>query len=356
MTVSPDQFVRLTNVAANCEIFVPSLAAGGFQLQRVEAPDECLGFVNTAARVTSCSLAVWNDQGGQDLSTFRAPLRPSADRSFCLGAIGDDVILQPNCSAPSINQLWYDAAKPGLSTPRPIATTSERDQFYQDLASGGVRVEDSDFVNRSISSRLYDPDSLKRLLLRPDVSQWLLDRRILPSVDTFESPCTDTVWQFPCPRSSGTGYNYRQIGLDWFNYQILPSILIAGTALEYWSLTPYEGSQVAAGQSGALLSPNQKGQIGLQRSGLQQNLQTIPSLTKTTPSGFRIPDGLDVSAKVVSEVKWVGKLAYTAQLRDYSLWATANGYRFDLYVKSGATLTDRLQSEIAAGRINLISI
>jgi hypothetical protein len=68
----------------------------------------------------------------------------------------------------------------------------------------------------------------------------------------------------------------------------------------------------------------------------------------------RIPDGL--LRTVLSEVKNVGRLSYTQQLRDFAAYAAENRLRFDLYVRAGAELSGPLQEAIKAGLINLIPI
>jgi hypothetical protein len=65
--------------------------------------------------------------------------------------------------------------------------------------------------------------------------------------------------------------------------------------------------------------------------------------TKTAIEIFgrtRIPDGLTATA--VSEVKNVGSLSYTRQLRDVAQYARVTGRRFDLYVRPGAELSGPL--------------
>jgi RHS repeat-associated protein len=68
----------------------------------------------------------------------------------------------------------------------------------------------------------------------------------------------------------------------------------------------------------------------------------------------RIPDGL--LPDVLSEVKNVGSLSYTQQLRDFTQFSLDKGLRFDLYVRSGAELSGPLQDAIDSGFINLLSI
>ena len=70
----------------------------------------------------------------------------------------------------------------------------------------------------------------------------------------------------------------------------------------------------------------------------------------------RIPDGVNVRAGTLSEVKNVQSLSFTQQLRDYSDIAQRDGLTFNLYVRSGAKLSGPLQTEIRSGRVNLFDI
>jgi RHS repeat-associated protein len=65
----------------------------------------------------------------------------------------------------------------------------------------------------------------------------------------------------------------------------------------------------------------------------------------------RIPDGL--TGRVLSEVKNVGSLSYTQQLRDFATFAQQTGRQFDLYVRPGTQLSGPLSDAIRAGEINL---
>lgn len=68
----------------------------------------------------------------------------------------------------------------------------------------------------------------------------------------------------------------------------------------------------------------------------------------------RIPDGLTPST--LSEVKNVGSLSYTRQLRDFEQYAQQTGRSFDLYVRPGARLSGPLLDARTAGRINIREI
>jgi hypothetical protein len=83
----------------------------------------------------------------------------------------------------------------------------------------------------------------------------------------------------------------------------------------------------------------------------------IGPATKIVVNGAeRIPDGLNLTTNVLSEVKNVGSLSYTQQLRDFAQYAGENGLRFDLYVRPGAELSGPLQQAVASGEINLLFI
>ena len=75
----------------------------------------------------------------------------------------------------------------------------------------------------------------------------------------------------------------------------------------------------------------------------------------TETARYRIPDGLDNAAKILSEVKnYSGTLSYTAQLRDFVMWSQDRGYQMYLY--TNASLTAPLQQLVDAGTIILFPI
>ncbi len=108
-------------------------------------------------------------------------------------------------------------------------------------------------------------------------------------------------------------------------------------------------SAVEAASGGA--GPVAVGKQGLQVAGITQNTTRIPSLRGTAT--YRIPDGLNHATRVIFEVKNVAKLCYTNQLRDYVLWAQANGYRFELWIRPTTSLSTSLQQAINDGHIVL---
>ena len=72
-----------------------------------------------------------------------------------------------------------------------------------------------------------------------------------------------------------------------------------------------------------------QGQAGEQAANIVKNTMRIPSLSGT--AAYRIPDGLDVVNKILTEVKnYSGTLSYTRQLRDFVAWSQANGYTMHL--------------------------
>ncbi|MDR3468688.1 MAG: RHS repeat-associated core domain-containing protein [Xanthobacteraceae bacterium] len=65
----------------------------------------------------------------------------------------------------------------------------------------------------------------------------------------------------------------------------------------------------------------------------------------------RVPDALTQST--LTEVKNVGSLSYTQQLRDFTTYSQMNGLNFDLYVRPSTQLSGPLQQAIAGGQITL---
>src|SRR5438105_569373 len=72
----------------------------------------------------------------------------------------------------------------------------------------------------------------------------------------------------------------------------------------------------------------QLGQEGEAAADFARNTTRIPSLTGAV--AYRIPDGLNHTSRLISEVKNISRLSYTKQLRDYVQWTQANGYTFEL--------------------------
>jgi len=96
-----------------------------------------------------------------------------------------------------------------------------------------------------------------------------------------------------------------------------------------------------------------KGKLGEALSGLTKNTTPIRSFTGT--ASYRIPDGLDAGMRILSEVKnYSGTLSYTNQLKDFVMWAQANGYQMHLY--TNAKLTGPLQQIVDSGIIQLFPL
>ena len=109
-------------------------------------------------------------------------------------------------------------------------------------------------------------------------------------------------------------------------------------------------AQVAASRMKDVAS---KGKAGETLAGIVKNSTRIPSLTGT--AAYRIPDQLDVGAKILGEVKnYAGTLSYTNQLKDFVMWCQENGYQMYLY--TNAKLTGPLQQLVDSGVIQLFSL
>ncbi len=101
------------------------------------------------------------------------------------------------------------------------------------------------------------------------------------------------------------------------------------------------------------IAPVLKGRDGMALAGLIQNPRRIISLTG---AAFRVPDGLNRAARIISEVKnWnpARVMDFTRQLRDFAAYAKLNGYRFDLWVNRGQLMTPDLLNAIERGWINI---
>jgi Restriction endonuclease fold toxin 7 len=77
----------------------------------------------------------------------------------------------------------------------------------------------------------------------------------------------------------------------------------------------------------------------------------IPRASGT--AAYRVRDVLDHGAQVIGDVKNVGTLSYTNQLRDFASYARTNGYKFQLTVRTTTQLSGPLSREVANGNILL---
>jgi Restriction endonuclease fold toxin 7 len=104
-------------------------------------------------------------------------------------------------------------------------------------------------------------------------------------------------------------------------------------------------------ESGGMTAVRQLGQQGELAAGIVKNTERIASTMK--PGTYRVPDVLDHGARVIGEVKNVGRLAYTSQLRDFTAYAQQNGYQFQLWVRPATQLSRPLSVDIVNGNIIL---
>ena len=94
-----------------------------------------------------------------------------------------------------------------------------------------------------------------------------------------------------------------------------------------------------------------KGKAGEVASGLVKNNQRI----YITATKYRIPDGLDTTNKILSEVKnYSGTLSFTSQLRDFVSWSQTNEYQMHLY--TNANLTGPLQRAVDSELIEVFPL
>ncbi len=93
------------------------------------------------------------------------------------------------------------------------------------------------------------------------------------------------------------------------------------------------------------------GEAGESAAAIIKNTERIPSLTGT--ASYRIPDVLDQAGGVIGEIKNVGSLSYSSQLRDFVAYAQQTGLRFELTVRPTTQLTGPLQEMISRGNIFL---
>ncbi|CAM3937077.1 RHS repeat-associated core domain-containing protein [Kibdelosporangium persicum] len=114
-------------------------------------------------------------------------------------------------------------------------------------------------------------------------------------------------------------------------------------ALRVWPLAGQTWNEAA----------NLLGKAGENWAGVKQKGKVaIPSLTGTSKNGRRIPDAL--TATTLTEIKNVGRLNYTNQLKDFVLYAKQKGLQFDLVVRQNTRLSKPLQEQVDNGSINLI--
>ncbi len=108
------------------------------------------------------------------------------------------------------------------------------------------------------------------------------------------------------------------------------------------------------GAPAAVKTPQQIGKAGEAAAPIIKNTQKIDSFTQT--AGGRIPDELNVSQKVIGEVKNVQYQSLTNQLKDFNHYAQENGYTFNLYTPEKTKVSQPLQDLINSGQIHHVII
>jgi RHS repeat-associated protein len=130
-------------------------------------------------------------------------------------------------------------------------------------------------------------------------------------------------------------------------------LLGTGVAVVTVLLLASGGGEAAAARGAAedgMAGVRAAGSFGERSAGIIKNTDHIPSLSDT--AAYRIPD--ELNATTLGEVKNVGSLSYTSQLRDFSAYAQQEGLTFNLYVRGSTTFSGPLQDAVDAGWINVI--
>jgi hypothetical protein len=102
--------------------------------------------------------------------------------------------------------------------------------------------------------------------------------------------------------------------------------------------------------------PVNAGKIGEDLAGIGKNKPKIRIESLSNTAKYRIPDELLRDQKILREIKNVGKLSYTKQIRDFNAWAKKYGYKFILQVRLGAKISGTILEEIEKGNIILKQI
>jgi hypothetical protein len=130
-------------------------------------------------------------------------------------------------------------------------------------------------------------------------------------------------------------------------------VLNAGISLGRGDFTGAGLSALAAIPAiGAPANALRLSRAGEQAAGILRNTERVPSLTGT--ASYRVPDVLDRSGRLIGEVKNVGSLSYTSQLRDFSAFARSSGFTFELTGRGSTQLSGPLQQAVSAGDIILL--
>ena len=132
------------------------------------------------------------------------------------------------------------------------------------------------------------------------------------------------------------------IGITTTNVAIGMTAFLAGTSVA-------SNTNVTINEDSSQNNARVLGHAGESEAPIIKNTSRIPSLTNT--ASYRVPDELSSSRKILSEVKNVASQSYTAQLKDYYLYAKQEGYDFNLYTRTSTKLSGTLQNLINAGEI-----
>jgi hypothetical protein len=108
---------------------------------------------------------------------------------------------------------------------------------------------------------------------------------------------------------------------------------------------------IRGAEGGGMATVRQLGTDGEVAANIVKNTDRIPSASGT--AAYRIPDVLDHVAQVIGDVKNIGSLSYTSQLRDFASYAQTNGYQFQLWVRPTTELSGPLSAQVANGNILL---
>lgn len=157
-------------------------------------------------------------------------------------------------------------------------------------------------------------------------------------------------------RVARAGFKGMGSGAVWGTALAIPSVYLARAAgMLYDAVRSSLTADVASAEviaaeselSGTALA-RQLGRAGEHAVGI-----TGPKTAIQIPGSgqIRFPDALTEST--LTEVKNVGSLSYTQQLRDFTTYSRANGLNFELWVRPTTELSGPLQQAIADGQITL---
>ncbi|TAK33869.1 MAG: hypothetical protein EPO21_11645 [Chloroflexota bacterium] len=155
----------------------------------------------------------------------------------------------------------------------------------------------------------------------------------------------------------------------WVAFEIGSSVLDAVTTVQTWqdpeaslkekvgvtglflvgAAGPGGGYATGAKMATKMAKVRQLGHAGEELAGITRNTRRIV----TPGGGYRIPDEIVQGSNLIREVKNVGSLSYTKQLRDIATYAQTKGYDFELIVRQDTSLSGPLEDAIEQGVITL---